>query len=108
MNRQSAEGAKTQSKGFMPLIAELYAQLPGVKATEAEVFEPHGSTLCVTRNGDRYEYVVDAVSGDPLEGDLQREAHLFASDAAGGITALGVWSSESGEPTPEWFGRVCR
>lgn len=92
----------------LPLVAELYAQLPGVKVASPDgSFDSYGSTLCAARGGDRYEYVVDAVSGDPLEGG-SRVAHLFASSTPGAVTSLGVWSSESGEPAPEWFGRICR
>ena len=92
----------------IPQHAQLYAQLPGVRGAEANGFVGDGSTLCAARDGDRYEYVVDRAGGDCPSGCTEHEGHHFVSDAAGQITAQGVWSLESGEPAPEWFGRICR
>jgi hypothetical protein len=89
-------------------VAELYEQLPEVSGAEASVSVGDGPTLCAARDGNRYEYVVDRAGGDCPSGCTEHEAHHFESNAAGEVTAGGVWRSESGEAAPEWFGRVCR
>lgn len=88
-------------------LATLYAQLPGVSSAGPNSREGDGPTLCAARDGERYEYVVDRAGGDCPAGCTEHEAYLFASDASGQVTALDTWSSESGSPAPEWFGRVC-
>lgn len=88
-------------------LAERYAELPEVTTAEANFAAGDGPTLCVSRDGDRYEYVVDRAGGDCPAGCTDHDARAFASEAAGQITALGSWTSASGQPAPAWFG-ICR
>jgi hypothetical protein len=90
------------------LVAEQYRRLPGVAIAEpaAPSADDAGAELCASRSGERYEYVIDRTSGQCPE-RCEHEAHRFASDAAGQISALGVWDSRTSEPTPEWFRSRC-
>jgi hypothetical protein len=87
-------------------IAERYAELPGVTAANANLAIGDGPTLCVARDAGRYEYVVDRAGGDCPSGCTEHDARAFVSEAVGQISALGAWSSASGEPAPAWFG-IC-
>jgi hypothetical protein len=92
----------------LPLVAELYAQLPAVVEASENGFAGDGSTLCVARDGERYDYVVDRAGGDCPSGCTEHEAHHFESAAAGQLTELDTWSSVSGQPAPAWFAELCR
>jgi hypothetical protein len=92
----------------LPLVAELYAELPEVILTEPSSGNGDGSTLCAVRDGEQYQYAVDRAGGDCPSGCTEHEVHGFASDAAGQVTALGVWSSLSGDPAPAWVSEICR
>jgi hypothetical protein len=92
----------------IPLLAELYARLPGVSKAEADRLLGDGSTICASRAAGRYEYVIDRAGGDCPGGCTEHEAHRFSSESSGQIDVLDVWSSESAEPAPAWFGALCR
>jgi hypothetical protein len=92
----------------LPLVAELYAELPEVILAEASHALGDGSTLCAVRDGEQYEYAVDRAGGDCPSGCTEHEVHGFASDAAGQVSMLGVWSSLSGDPAPAWVSEICR
>jgi hypothetical protein len=89
------------------LVAALYAELPEVTTAQPTGLVGGGSTVCVARAGDHYEYAVDRASGDCPSGCTEHEVHRFASDAAGQVSALDVWDSLSGEPAPAWVGEIC-
>jgi sugar lactone lactonase YvrE len=89
------------------LVAERYAALPGVTGAGANSAAGDGPTVCVARDGERYQYVIDRAGGDCPSGCTEHDARAFASDAAGQVTSLGAWVSESGQPAPAWFG-ICR
>jgi hypothetical protein len=88
-------------------IAERYAALPGVTGAGPNSAVGDGPTLCAARDGGRYEYVVDRAGGDCPAGCTEHDARAFASEAAGQITAVGAWTSASGEAAPAWFA-ICR
>jgi hypothetical protein len=88
------------------LLAELYAALPEVQSAEPSYGVGDGPTLCVQRDGDRYQYVVDRAGGDCPSGCTEHEAYLFASDAAGQVTAMDSWNSNT-SPAPTWFRETC-
>jgi hypothetical protein len=92
----------------LPLVAELYAKLPEVILSEPSYGVGDGSTLCAVRNGEQYEYAVDRAGGDCPSGCTEHEVHGFASNAAGQVSTLGVWSSLSGDPAPAWVMEICR
>jgi hypothetical protein len=91
----------------LPLVAGLYKLLPEVTDAEPSASVGDGSTLCVSREGEHYEYGVDRAGGDCPSGCTEHEVHGFSSDTVGQVTALGEWSSVSGEPAPAWFGAIC-
>lgn len=86
----------------LPLVAAQYAELPEVTEASPDGLVGDGSSICVSRDGDHYEYLVDRAGGDCPSGCTEHELHGFTSDAAGQVTALGEWSSTSGEPAPAW------
>jgi hypothetical protein len=90
------------------LVSQLYTELPGIMDVEPNWAAGDGPTICAKRNGSEYEYVIDRADGDCPSGCIIHEAHAFSSSAAGEIEARGVWNSESNEPPPEWFSRICR
>jgi hypothetical protein len=92
----------------LPLVAELYAELPEVILAEASYALGDGSTLCAVRDGEQYEYAVDRAGGDCPAGCTEHEEHGFASAAPGQVSTLGVWSSLSGDPAPAWVSEICR
>jgi hypothetical protein len=92
----------------LALVAELYAELPEVILSEPSYGAGDGSTLCAVRDGARYEYAVDRAGGDCPSGCTEHEVHGFASNAAGQVSTLGVWSSLSGDPAPAWVSEICR
>jgi hypothetical protein len=106
----AAHSASVQLGGVfnLPLVADLYAQLPEVILTEPSSAIGDGSTLCAVRDGEQYQYAVDRAGGDCPSGCTEHEVHGFASDAAGQVSALGVWSSLSGDPAPAWVSAICR
>jgi hypothetical protein len=91
----------------LPLVAELYAALPEVILTEPSYGAGDGSTLCAARAGEQYQYAVDRAGGDCPSGCTEHEVHGFASDAAGQVSALGVWGSPS-DPVPAWVSEICQ
>lgn len=92
----------------LDLVSQLYKELPGIMDVEPNLGAGDGPTICAKRNGSEYEYVVDRADGDCPSGCTIHEAHAFLSSAAGVIEARGVWNSETNEPPPEWFSRICR
>jgi hypothetical protein len=88
-------------------IAELYAELPEVTEASPSYRTGGGSTLCAVRDGERYRYAVDRAGGDCPSGCTEHEVYGFSSDAAGQVTALGEWSSLSGDPAPAWVSEIC-
>jgi hypothetical protein len=90
----------------LPRIAELYAALPGVTAANANYGLGDGPTLCAARTGQQYQYIVDRAGGDCPAGCTTHDMRAFRSDAAGQITPLGSWSSNSGDAAPAWAG-IC-
>jgi hypothetical protein len=92
----------------LDLVSQLYKELPGITDVEPNRRAGDGPTICAKRNGSEYEYVVDRADGDCPSGCTIHEAHHFLSSAAGVIEARGVWNSETNEPPPEWFSRICR
>jgi hypothetical protein len=91
----------------LPLVAELYRRAPGVLFVEPRQSDGDASTLCAGHTGSHYEYVIDRAYSDCSSACTRHDAHHFASDAAGEVTKLGEWNSLSGEPTPDWFTRLC-
>jgi hypothetical protein len=92
----------------MPQIAELFDQLPGVGAqiyvSDAE------RTLCVSRQGEHYEYVVDRTNGSCNAATPPRctgSARHFETNAAGAPVVLETWTGRAGEGAPAWFHDVC-
>jgi hypothetical protein len=92
----------------LALVAELYAELPEVILSEPSYGAGDGSTLCAVRDGEQYQYAVDRAGGDCPSGCTEHEVHGFASNAAGQVSTLGVWSSLSGDPAPAWVSEICR
>jgi hypothetical protein len=90
-------------------LAQLYAQLPGAEGASSNGSIGGGPTICAWRSGERYEYVIDRAGGDCPSGCTSHEAHHFASDPAGQVSALEVWQSPDSAPlpAPEWYTRVC-
>ena len=91
----------------MPSVAALYERLPEVLRSEVEMRQDDGPNICVSRNGARFEYVIDRASGSCDISCQQHDAQYFASDAAGEVTRLAEWNSRSGEATPTWFTEHC-
>jgi len=73
-------------------VGAQYAALPGVMNAEPGV-GGRGPTICVTRNGETWHYVVDQASGDCPSGCIDHKYTHFSSSAAGAVTNLG-------EPSP--------
>jgi hypothetical protein len=90
----------------LPLIAELYRQLPGVTSAGPEESN-FMRTTCVARDGDHIEYVLYQGIGDCPSGCTEHRYIRFASDVAGQVTQLDDWSSVGNEAPPDWVGRVC-
>jgi hypothetical protein len=90
-----------------PLILERYLQLPGVTGGNPGVAIDDGPTICVSREGERYDYVFDDTGGNCAGRCTEHRAYHFASDASGQVTAVAAWESTSGAPTPTWFGDIC-
>lgn len=88
----------------LPRVAEVFGQLPDASAEIS--LAPEQRTLCAARNGERYEYVVDRTNGS-CRTSCQGNARHFASDQAGEIALLDLWSADSGEPPPGWFSALC-
>jgi hypothetical protein len=86
--------------------AELFAELPDVSVEMNATGRRR--TLCATRNGERYEYVVDRTTGrcDAPTG-CSGSARHFASDAPGEITVLESWTVSGDAPAPDWLRAVC-
>lgn len=92
----------------LELLSQLYKELPGMMEVHPNWGAGDGPTLCAKRNGSEYEYVVDRADGDCPSGCIIHRAHAFRSSAAGQVEPRGVWNSETNEPPPEWFSRICR
>lgn len=91
----------------LAMVSERYRQLPGVTAV-ADIFRSlDGPTICVSREGDRYEYVFDDTGGYCPESCWEHRAYHFASEAPGQVTQLAAWDSTTGAPIPAWFGAIC-
>ena len=90
------------------VLAELYRQLPGVEYADPDSGTGDGSSLCVGREGTRYEYVVDRAGGDCPAGCTEHEARRFVSSSAGVVQALEAWNSLNDPITPDWFVQICR
>jgi hypothetical protein len=91
----------------MPLVAQLYSQLPDIAAGELTGGPGDGPTWCVGRDGSDYEYVIDQAMGGCSSGCQEHEAHHFSSEVAGEATPLEVWRSADGQPPPAWYTRLC-
>jgi hypothetical protein len=92
----------------MPLVAQLYNQLPDIAAGELTGGPGDGPTWCIGRDGSDYEYVIDWAMGGCSSGWCQEhEAHHFSSEVAGEATPLEIWLSADGEPPPDWYTRLC-
>jgi hypothetical protein len=92
----------------LEVLASLYGQLPEVESAEPSYGLGAGPTLCVQRDGGRYEYVVDRASGDCESGCIEHEAYLFASDSVGQVGAVDSWNSSDTSPRPSWLNAICR
>jgi hypothetical protein len=91
----------------MPLVAQLYNQLPDVAAGELTAGPGDGPTWCIGRDGSDYEYVIDWAMGGCSSACQEHEAHHFSSEVAGEATPHEIWLSADGEPPPDWYTRLC-
>jgi len=84
------------------MLSQLYSS-----ALEKGDIQPNYSvgdaaTICVTRNGDRWHYVLSAARGDCPAGCTATTAYYFSS-GVGGAVFEEQWDSESGLPAPSWW-----
>jgi hypothetical protein len=92
----------------MPQIADLFDQLPGV--TSQIYANDVSRTLCVSREGEHYEYVVDRTNGTcdaPTAPRCTGSARHFTTNSPGAPTVLETWTAKAGEGAPAWFHDVC-
>jgi hypothetical protein len=90
----------------MPRLARVFEQLPDV-SVDINAFDG-GRTLCASRDGEHYEYVVDRTNGGcDAPPRCTGSARHFASDAAGEVTVLESWTARDDAPAPGWFRDVC-
>jgi hypothetical protein len=98
----------------MGAVASAYAQLPGM--TRVQVSSSgfgDSSTICATRDGSTFTYVVDRRGGDCPAGCTTLDAYGYRSTAPGEIELLGHFSAGSSTnlpnvttppmPPPEWY-----
>lgn len=69
----------------LPLLAGLYQSLPGVAGVNPYLGGPpwDGPSMCTTRNGDAYQYLVRDAYGDCLSGCFGLDYYCFESTTAG-------------------------
>jgi hypothetical protein len=91
----------------MPRVAALYERLPEVLAASIEMRQDDGPKICASRDGARFEYVIDRASVSCEISCQQHDSEYFASDAAGEVTQLAEWNSRSGDAVPTWFAEHC-
>jgi hypothetical protein len=90
----------------MPRLAQLFEQLPDV-AVDINA-TPGRRTLCATRAGEHYEYVVDRTNfGCDSPPPCTGSARHFSSDVPGKITVLESWTADDDAAAPDWFRDVC-
>jgi hypothetical protein len=93
----------------LDLVAGVYSELPGVEHAEPGGERGNdGPTICASRTGATFEYVLDDAGGDCLLGCTTHGAHRFVSTAPGEVEAREVWNSVDGADPPEWFLTSCR
>jgi hypothetical protein len=90
----------------LPLVLARYLRLPGVTGGSSGV-TGDGPTICVSREGERYEYVFDDTGGGCPGICTEHRAYYFASDASSQLTQIAVWDSKSGASAPTWFRDIC-
>jgi hypothetical protein len=102
-------GVELQLEGIynLPLVFERYRQLPGVTGGTSLMYGAPGPTICVAREGERYEYVFDDTGGQCAETCSQHRAYHFASESSGQVTQLAAWDSTTAAPIPDWFEGLC-
>ena len=71
-----------------------YSELPGVTGVSPNLGGGDGPTLCVTREGDVWQWVFDRASGNCADGCLEHEYTHFSTTADGEVTSLGALRPE--------------
>jgi hypothetical protein len=89
-------------------MARLYAELPGIEFAESNGSDGDGPTICASRTGSSYEYVLDSAGGDCPLGCTIHDAHRFVSTAPGEVEAREVWNNERDGAAPEWYRAACK
>ena len=90
----------------MPRLAQLFEQLPDVTVDINAT--PGRRTLCATRDGEHYEYVVDRTNlGCDSPPPCTGSARHFSSDAPGEVSVLESWTADDDAAAPDWFRNVC-
>jgi hypothetical protein len=90
----------------MPRLAQLFEQLPDVTVDINAT--PGRRTLCATRDGEHYDYVVDRTNlGCDSPPPCTGSARHFSSDAPGEVSVLESWTADDDAAAPDWFRNVC-
>ena len=89
----------------LPRLAEVFEQLPDAQA-QIDV-APGRRTLCASRDGDHYDYVVDRTGRGCDSSSCTGIFRHFASDVPGELITLEYWQASDGTPAPDWFRAVC-
>lgn len=88
----------------LELLAEVYAQLPGIDEATPNWSGGDGPTTCARRSNGVYEYVVDDRTGDCPAGCTSTTAYYFTSPAQGQVQLVESWD---GGVSPGWYS-ICQ
>jgi hypothetical protein len=92
----------------MPLVAELYARLPGITNASDNPSVGDGSKICAARDGASYSYVLDRAGGDCPAGCTTHQAYYFVSNGPGQVELRDTWDDSAGkQPAPAWWLPSC-
>ncbi len=86
----------------LDLLAEEYADLPGIDFAEPDYLVGDGDTVCVTPEPAAWNYVMVVGWGDCPSGCIHRHYHHYATEAPGDAARYSDWSSEDGGDEPMW------
>jgi hypothetical protein len=88
----------------MARVGELYEALPGIESTEVNGSIGDGPTICLTREGSTFQYVLDDAGGDCPAGCTTHVYTHFTTSSAGELTGGESWD-DSEATAPEWAER---